>query len=184
MKVLSFRDIKLSGEFEGMNEVEMLAPSNDAKMNKVLAKIGIDLDYGVLYVPSKHRDMQGKVAVGFQAVGEIQHNRSFINSPFCTTADLIIVAGQHDMSLANELASLGSCSRSYGALLDTEAEGGGVPADEYTVEDDYEFVLKQIQQLTEVRDMLRGPCNSDTGSLKTPQEYAEYHAGISAGIAS
>lgn len=175
-KVMSFRDLKLIPELSGLSEIHMIHPSNDNLVNKYLAQLGFDLDYAVVYIPAKHRDMQGKIAVGFRAVGEVSCNRNFINSPLCTIDDRLIAAGYQDISLAKEMATLGSAGRSYSQLIDGECvEDDAVVEDflEEETEEDEEFVASQIAQLEEIRDRLRGSMWSDSGALKTPDEYAE-----------
>jgi hypothetical protein len=169
-KVLSFRDLLLLDELKGYNEIQLLHPSMDATVNKYLAEIGFDVDYGILYVPNKHRDMQGNVGVGFRAVGEISINRSFINSPACSPIERIIAASYQDPSLARELASMLGSSVNFKMEQEAELE----PDEEFPpelIEPDYEEVKAQIKMLETIRDQIRGPFINDYGNVKTAEEY-------------
>lgn len=163
-KVISFRDLKLIPELSHYNEIELLHRNLDETVQKYLAQIGFDTDYEVQYVPSKHRDMQGKVAVGFQAVGEISINRNFINSPLCSISERIAATGYQDPSLTRELSSMMASKNDYRGLSEVDgcvedAEFGDslvstkTPKDE--IEEDYEWVMQQIKQLEMVRDQIR-----------------------------
>lgn len=176
MRTCSFRDLLVCEELSHIkNEISLLHPSNDGVMERILGAIGFDVAYPIAYIPSKHRDMQGKVAVGYVAVGEISCNRNFINGKLSTTEDRIIAAGYQDISLARELASLSGQSRSFAEFVEVEA------ADEESVnydsanevEPDYTFVESQIKQLAEIRDTIRGSMYNSWGEVKTLAEYKE-----------
>lgn len=172
-KVLSFRDLLLCEELAHIkNEIELLHTANDDIVEDVLRKVGFDTDYPVLYVPSKHRDMQNKVAVGFMAVGEISLNRNFINSPMCSVEERIVAAGYQDRSRAVEMQRL-TGGRVSATILATDDDRIG-DENEYApdlIEPDYEEVAKQIKQLEEIRDAIRGDKYNEAGDLKTFAEY-------------
>jgi hypothetical protein len=159
MKVISFRDLKLADELKHLNEVEMLFPENDALMHEVLWQCGFDPAKEIEYVPSKHRDMQGKVAIGFQAIGSVCTSRKLLNSCVSDITDRMCAAAYTDPSLTRELASMMGNTINYKALLEAE----GVVEDENNeepVEEDYEWTVQQIMQLQAVHDMIRGNGNS------------------------
>ena len=171
MKTLSFRDLQLCEEFAGMNEISMLHPDNDAKMEKVLAACGLDVEYPVLYIPTKHRCMGNKVAVGFQCVGEISINRAYLKSAMCSTTERMVAASYTDPSLTRELANLMGGTVNYRSLQDESIEFEGDELPEDMLEPDRVEVAKQIKQLTEIRDVLRGSPYNEAGDLKTFAEY-------------
>lgn len=155
-KTISFRDLKLIPELSHYNEIELIHPNLDETVKKYLGQLGFDTDYEIQYVPSKHRDMQGKIAVGFQAVGEISINRNFINSPLCDVTDRMVAASYADPSLTREMAGMMGSSTNYQSLLEDDAVEDSGEYDAADVEDDYEWVMTQIKQLEMVRDQVRG----------------------------
>lgn len=165
-RVMSFRDLRLIDEVAQYNEIELLHPDRDPMMKKYLSQLGFDTDYGVLYAANKHRDMQGNVAIGFRAVGEISINRSFINSPLCSTIERIIAAGVTDQSLAQELSRMMGNSV---AFISNDADVGSEDDDEFPedlIELDYEEVTAQIKALEAIRDIIRGSSFDDYGNVK------------------
>lgn len=171
-RVISFRDLMVCSQLAHIkNEVELLSIANDDLVSSILAKIGFDVDYPILYVPSKHRDMQNKVAVGFMVVGEISLNRAFVNSYLCSTTERMIAACYTDPTLTRELGKLAGNRVNYKAMLEDQAEFEGDELPEDMLEPDRFIVADQIKQLTELRDMIRGTIYNDSGDLKTFGEY-------------
>lgn len=172
-RVMSFRDLRLIKELSAYNEIELLHPSMDDRVNFYLERLGFDTDYAILYVPNKHRDMQGKVGVGFRAVGEISINRGFVNSPLCSTIERLIAASYQDPSLAREMAKMLNTSVNFNMMSGVEEElideNEEFPPE--LIEPDYEEVSGQLKFLENLRDQIRGPCYNEYGSLKTPAEY-------------
>ena len=176
MRSISFRDLKLIPELSRYNEIELIHPSNEELMLHWLGKIGFDTDYSVMYLPSKHRDMQNKVAVGFRAVGEISLNRGFVNSPMCSLVERMAVAGYTDRSLAQEMAERAGKTVDVQAISDRE-DLAGPSCEDFTndmIEPDWKEVEGQIRALEDIRDQLRGPIRNSAGAYKTPTEYEEY----------
>lgn len=169
-RVLSFRDLLLISDLSQYNEIELLHPSMDDLVNPYLGKLGFDLDYGIVYEPSKHRDLQGKVAVGFRVLGELNINRRIINSDLCTVEDRFIAAGYQDPSLVRELGPL------MGTRLDYRAFHGEEDGEEYEdflaedIEPSYAEVTREIALLTAIRDQIRGDIYNEAGSIKSPME--------------
>lgn len=172
-KVLSFRDLRLVDELAQYTEFELLSIEMDDIVNFYLSKVGFDTDYAILYVPSKHRDMQGNVGIGYRAVGEVSINRNFINSPLCSTIERLIAASYEDLSCARELATLMGNTINFRAM-DGIDDGGDDDFPIELIEPDYESVLSQMKLLEQIRDEIRGPCYNESGSLKVPDEYKEY----------
>lgn len=169
-RVISFRDLRLVNPLMNFNEIELLHPAFDAYINGVLEQLGFDTTVGVLYVPNKHRDLQGKVAVGFRAVGQINPYSAYIDSSLCTLVERLVAASKKDMSLAKEMAAMMGNSVNIMVQDGVEYE----PDEEFPaelIESDYDDVAAQIAALEAIRDAIRGPSHNDYGNIKTPDEY-------------
>lgn len=175
-KTLSFRDLQVCSLFKDMNEIQMLNLGNDDAMEFALRHVGFDTDYPVTYEPSNHRCMRGKVALGFRAVGEINMNSSYIESPLCTLTERMIAAAYTDPSLTRELSSLMGMRVNFRSLLENGSDSSREDLPEDMLEPDREFVGKQLEDLLALRDAIRGSILNDRGEAKTFQEYksAEY----------
>lgn len=150
-----------------------------------LEQLGFDTKQAIVYLPSKHRSMQGKVAVDFIACGEINRDKKYRH--LLDTTQRIVAVGYSDASLAREMEDMLGRTRNYqpddmvvGKMSKKEREYrlendiDLSDEDEYDVEyieDDYDMVLAQIKQLEEIRDTLRGPMFNSAGGLKLPNEY-------------
>lgn len=165
-RVFSFRDLKLIPELSKYNEVELLHPVLDTRVNKYLAQLGFNMNAPIEYIPAKHRDIQGKVAVGFRAVGEITQDREFINSHLCSVTERMMAAHQQDPGLAKEMASLMGSSCSFVSQFHPEEEDMHFPAE--LVERDCDDVGNQIRELEAIRDAIRGVRREEDGSLCRP----------------
>lgn len=173
-RTVSFRDIMLCTSIAHVkNEIELLDTKYDAAVAEILNAIGIDVEYPVTYIPSKHRDMQGKIAVGFMAVGDISLNRAFINSYLCNTTERMIAASYSDPSLTRELGTLMGHQVNFRSLLEDETEFDGDELPEDQLEPDRYEVAAQIKALAEIRDQIRGSMYNEAGDLKTFAEYAQ-----------
>lgn len=171
-RTVSFRDLMVCTKLSHIkNEIELLDIKNDAIMSDILSEIGIDIEYPVTYVPSKHRDLQNKVGVGFMAVGDISLNRSFINSSLCSVTERMIAASYSDPSLTRELGTLLGHQVNFRSLLEDETEFDGDELPEDQLEPDRHEVAAQIKYLAELRDSIRGSMYNEAGDLKTFQEY-------------
>lgn len=168
-RVLSFRDIQRVPGLDKYTEVQLLSIERDKEVNEVLEVLGFDINQPILYVPSKHRDLAGKVAVGFRAVGQISGNDEYMNSRLCPLIEKLVWAAKRDPSLAQELFKL----IGHSVNLEEEAiEEDGEFLDE-EVEPDFDDITEQIQALEELRNVIRGWPYNDQGNLKTPKEYQE-----------
>ena len=171
MKVLSFRDLKLCSRFAGMNEIEMLSIENDENMAWALEQVGFDIDYAVSYVPANHRDMANKTGIGFMAVGEININRSYINSSMSTLMERMIAAAYTDPSLVKELSSLVGMRNNIRSLMENGNDSSTEDLPEDMLEPDREFVGQQINDLKDLRDRIRGDLYNNRGEPKCYWEY-------------
>lgn len=168
-RVLSFRDLQLIPELGGLTEIELLEIARDGLVNDYLAQLGFNVLSPILYVPAKHRDLQGGVGVGFRAVGEITTSESYLDNPLCTQVERLIITGLKDMSLTRELAKMmGAGVDYYGAI---NAEDENFPPE--LIEEDAEEVLDQMELLVMIRDEIRGTPYNEWGSLKTEEEYQQ-----------
>jgi hypothetical protein len=155
MKSISFRDLQLADELKHLNEIEMLHEDNDLVMSVVLLQCGFDINKPIRYIPSKHRDLRGKIAVGFQACGEVSLSENLRHSPVMDITDRMIATAYTDPSLTREMASMMGNTVNYKALLEQE----DIPEDEEydePPEEDYEWVTSQIKQLEDIRKQIRG----------------------------
>lgn len=168
-RVFSFRDLQRIPALSGLSEIQMLAIERDDLINQYLSTLGFDTTKAILYVPAKHRDLSGKVAVGYRAVGEIDpHNRTYLNSSVAAPIERLIAASKTDMSLTRELAKL------MGSNIELKDDGATEEDDSYPpelIEEDHEEVSEEILNLENIRDMIRGSPYNEYGALKTPQEY-------------
>lgn len=174
-RTISFRDLLITEELSNIrNEIELLHPKHDHIVGLVLRQIGFDTCQEIEYIPSMHRDMTGKVAIGFQAVGEINTDRQY--KKFLDVHDRIVAAGLKDISLAKDMAGLMGRSYSYNKnqeelkqkrkkafneddfseeeLIDMGYSTGD-NEDDY-VEPDYKKNLAEIEQLNKIMLQVRG----------------------------
>lgn len=168
-RIFSFRDLRRIPTLSNYNEIQLLHPAMDAVINNCLEQLGFSLNHAIQYIPANHRDLSGKVEVGFRAVGEISQNREFINSHLCTMTERLVAAAQVDPSLTRELCTL------MGNSLNISGEDAGEESSDFPdelVEPDYKNVVDQIAALERIRDEIRGTAYAEDGSLKLPGNYA------------
>ncbi len=168
------RDLRLIDELAHLSEIEMLEIKNDKLINKYLAILGFDIQYGMYYGAAVHRDLRGNVSLGFRIVGEVEINKSFIDGPFATVREKLIAYSYSDRSWAKELAELTGKSPDFKEV----AEEGLMAFPEISQEfppdqcnEGWESVAREIEQLERIRDEIRGCMWAANGSLKTPEEY-------------
>lgn len=160
MKSISVTDLVLIPELSHLRTLDFIDPKNAELIAPWLKLVGIDLDYPVQFIASQHRNLQGKVVISYQIVGEIEQNESFLRSPFATAEDRLIAAGYRDLSLAQEMANSMTVSMRYG---DEEANNEGFPADQ--ANPDEQDILTQIKQLNDMLDIVRGSQHKSDGNL-------------------
>lgn len=167
-RVFSFRDLQRIPALKGLTETQLLSIERDDLVNQYLAELGFDITKAILYVPAKHRDLSGKVAVGYRAVGDINQDRKWLNSSMCLPIERLIAASKTDMSLTRELAKL------MGSNVDLRDDGVVEEPEDFPdelTEPDADDVAHQILILESIRDQVRGSPYNEQGALKTPQEY-------------
>lgn len=167
-RVFSFRDLLRIPALSELNEIQLLHPAMDTIVNGFLSQLGFDLNQAILYVPAKHRDLQGKVSVGFRAVGEISDDRGFLTSKLCTITERLLAAANQDPSLCRELCQL------MGNSINLGDGGDGSESEDYPdemVEPDYDSISSEIRNLENLRDQIRGTPHDEAGALKLPGTY-------------
>lgn len=166
-RIFSFRDLKRIEKFASLREVDMLSIEYDDSINEALGQLGFDTRAPILYVPSLHRDLAGKVEVGYRAVGEINNDPSYLNSKLCPIIERLIWAARKDPSLARELSKM----MGHSVNLDDDAAEESKDFPDVDVSENYADIQAQIELLTEIRDSIRGNPYNEFGNLKTPAEY-------------
>lgn len=181
-RVLSFRDLRLISELSKFTEIELLNPENDSMVFGYLAKLGFDMDYGIVYEPSKHRDMQGNVGVGYRVIGELDINRNVVSSYLCSMEERLAVAAYLDPSFIMEISPLLGSRIDHKSFLGEDSD----PVTDDTLidytEPDYESVSSQLDALRAIRDNIRGPIYNEAGDIKTPDEQMKELDGTSNSI--
>jgi len=172
MKTVSVSDLLTLPEFQGMNEVQLIHPSNDRKVVPYLYVIGLDYKKGYEVVAYKHRNQQNKVVVGYLYSGECRLDDEYRSGSMCSSIDRVIMSSKKDFSLTKELATLMGGGLHYGKFDTEENENDGT---QYLAvglyEDDYEEVSGILKTLRQVALDIRGIPYNDRGSLKTLEEY-------------
>lgn len=128
-----------------------------------------------MYYAANHRDMSGKVGVGYVVCGEININRKHMNSVYTDTITRIAASSYLDRSLTQELATLSGTTLDHDAFH--ECHVVDVIDDPYLgeyVEDTWKAVEREIKVLEELRAFIRGPAYDESGSPKTREQYKEY----------
>lgn len=165
------------------NEVSVIHPSNDHIVAAILEAIGYDTTQSWSYEPSRHRDMAGKIAIGYMVVGE--YSRKPEHRHMLDATDRIILAGMEDASLGRELAEMAGRRMSYknpdevdstrkksddpryyseAKLLELGFTSGGDdeekdPYEGEYLERDYEHNVRLIKTLRETLEFVRGKGN-------------------------
>lgn len=171
---ISFSDVLLIDEFKGLRELDLLDVKMDAKALPYLHELGLNKNAGYEIIAHKHRNLQNKVVVGFMYSGDIRQDDNFRKSKFCTLMDRVIMSAKKDFSLTKELCTMmGGSSSAYSNINedDEKSEKDYLELDLY--EDDFEQVLKQLEQMRSIITFARGNPHSESGSLKTNEEYLQ-----------
>lgn len=166
MKTISASDLKLAPELSNFGPLDWIDPKNDLAIYPYLHMLGIDTDYAVSISASQHRNLQGKLVIGYQFSGEIRLDPEFRASPFCTVEDRIIINGATDLGLADDMSRSLSMGREYGSGVVE-----GFPAE--LCNPDEQEIIERIAVLEQLIDVARPGRFKECGSLKT---VAEYHA--------
>lgn len=172
-RIISFRDLQVIPGLSQYNEVELLHPSMDDKVNFYLEQLGFNTNAPVEYIPNKHRDMQGNVGVGFRAVGTIDTTSEFLKTNLATMEDRIMATFFRDPSLARELAHMLQAGIRF-TVQEVEEDSNEDEFPEELIEPDHEEVSAEIKAMESLRDAIRGPMYNDSGAAKTTKEYKEF----------
>ena len=178
MKTISFSDIRRVSWLNKYSEFDLLQIDMDSQVYEVLAAIGFDIEFPILYYPAKHRNLAGEVVTGYIACGEVQLNESKISMAFKDLTDILVCASYRDTSLMTELAELAFKTLDWSEALndndslDWQEERAVLPLDQ--LEPDFEFQEAKIKELADILISIRGTPYTNAGSLKTAQDYIDF----------
>jgi hypothetical protein len=164
MKTFSVTDLKLIPELSHLRMLDFIDPKNSDLIAPFLKVLGFDLDYPIQFVPSQHRNLQGKVVIAYMIVGEVECNASFLESSWATVEDRIIVAGYRDLGKADAMAMSLTTGREY----DTGAVEGFPPD---LANPDEDEIAMQIKVLSDLLLAVRGTPFKQDGSRFTLSEH-------------
>lgn len=170
MKSVSVTDLQLIPELSGYSIFDFLNPKNDEVVNEYLYEMGFDVDKGVEYTVSYHRNWQKQALVGYVIVGEMRNDWQFKRSSWCSAEDRLIAAGSRDLSLAKELAAMMNIQIEYGSIYSLEQEED---KEFYMDQEDIDRIEDEMELLEEVMKNIRGEQHKKDGSLKRPRDYHE-----------
>lgn len=158
MKNISVSDLKLIPQLSHLKELEFISPSNEQLIAPFLKVLGIDLKKRLQIIACQHRNLQGKVVVGYMFSGEVSDDPEFLNSSFATTEDRMIAAGYKDLGLAEDMAKSLTLGRDYG-----DSEDGFPPE---LSNPDEKKILNEISILKQMLEVIRGNQYNSDGSAK------------------
>lgn len=158
-KTISVTDLQLIPELKHLRMLDFINPDNDKVIAPYLKILGFDLEYPIAFIPSQHRNMQGRVVIAYIIAGEVEINDSFQSSSFCTPEDRQIAAGYRDMSMANDLAQGAASCRDYG-----NDSSEGFPPDQSNPDEN--DIMMQIKVLEDLLLNVRGNPYKQDGSRK------------------
>jgi hypothetical protein len=175
---ISLSDLKLVKELSHMSEMEMCKIENDPLIAKYAHECGLDIDYPILYVGNRHRNLQGQDIVGVRICGEIRCDQKFRDSSISTITDRLVMTSYSDPSLMTEVAELAFKVPDFTQYLN---DNDNVNYDESRalfpesqLEEDWKEQEQKIQELNSVLELIRGPVYDASGSLKSPEQYQEW----------
>jgi len=171
MFVISCSDLLKLGDFAGMNEVSLIHPKNDEKVLNHARTAGMDITGGYEYQASQHKNMFGKVVVGYRLIGELTNTPSFRSSPFCTPEIRTLSHLRRDVSLTQEMVKLSGGCFSYGKNAEDDAED--TREYESLYEPNWQALEKEIAMLNQLAFDIRGTPYGANGGLKSWYEYQE-----------
>lgn len=163
-KNISVTDLKLIPELSGLRMLDFIDPKNDSLIAPFLKILGFDLDYPIQFIPSQHRNMQGKVVIAYMISGEVECNSSFLTSEWASVEDKMIAAGYKDLGLAEDMANSLTTGRDYGS----DSMEGFPPE---LANPDENGILQQIEVLENLLLLARGSPFKQDGSRATLSEY-------------
>jgi hypothetical protein len=169
MFVLSVSDLLKLNDFAGMNEVQLIHPDNDEKVLNHARTAGMDITGGYEYSASQHKNMAGKVVVGYRLIGELTNAPSFRASPFCTSEVRTLSHLRRDVSLTQEMVKLSGGCFSYGKSVEEDAESDREYESMY--EPNWQVLEQQINLLNQIAVDVRGSSMGANGGMKTFYEY-------------
>jgi hypothetical protein len=169
MFVLSVSDLLKLNDFAGMNEVQLIHPDNDEKVLNHARTAGMDITGGYEYSASQHKNMAGKIVVGYRLIGELTNTPSFRASPFCTSEVRTLSHLRRDVSLTQEMVKLSGGCFSYGKNVEEDAESDREYESMY--EENWQVLEQQINLLNQIAKEIRGTPYGANGGLKSFYEW-------------
>lgn len=163
-RVFSFADLLRIDALSGFTERALLYIENDELVNHYLRKLGFNLSRPIQYLPAKHRTLDGKIVVGFRAVGDVSSNPVFLRSKLCSSAEYLVAVSKRDNALMQLMNNL---SDGAGGLASIADDLPWVAADN---EPDASKIALQLELMIAERDSIRGNPYREDGSLWYPGE--------------
>lgn len=168
-KVISCSDLLLADSFKGWTQFDLVDLRNINAVNAVLSELGFDTNKPIFVYAANHRNMQGRVQVGYLFVGNLLPTRENINGAYATIHDTYAAYSETDEDFYKEIMALSTCSPSYSvdAALDDK-----IPErvdQEQRVEE--QRILSEIKQLEEILKLARGDQRKDDGTIKCAEDY-------------
>ncbi len=171
MFLISCSDILKLDDFKHLNEVQLIHPDNDEKVLNHARTAGMDITGGYCYEASQHKNMFGKVVVGYRLIGELTNAPSFRASPFCTSEIRTLSHLRRDVSLTQEMVKLSGGCFSYGKSVEADAESDREYESMY--EPNWQVLEQQINLLNQIAVDIRGTPYGANGGLKSFYEWQE-----------
>lgn len=173
--------MQLISEFKDKTEFDLIRIENDDTLQRYLYLLGMDVpDFPMMFVPNKHRNLQGKVVTGYRVCGEIRCDATFRNSYMAGITERLVISSYFDPTLMSDIAELSYKVRDFSEYLndsdsiDFDESRALFEADQ--LEPDYQQEEAKIQELQDILDSIRGGCYNSSGALKTAQEYKDWLA--------
>lgn len=179
MKTVSVFDLQRIEELSHLTIFDIIDVKNDDLVYPYLAILGIDIEYPVMYQVAYHRTLANECKVGYLLAGEIQCNREFANSPWCTAQDRMIIAGVTDFSLAKELMEMSNTQISYDTIHSSDENQNREIQnilDHYVDPAETERIEREMKQLEELLFIARGSQLLKSGAYKTKEQYQQEEA--------
>jgi hypothetical protein len=168
---LSVSDILRVDEFKELNELELIQIKNDERVLNQARTAGLDVTSGYHYFAAKHKNLRGKVVVGYVLSGDLRSDKSFRDSIACTPELLTLCHLSKDVSLHQEMQKLSGGSFAYGKTAEDDADNDRESESLY--EPDYKEVENQINLLNKIAYDIRGTYTGANGGVKSFYEWQE-----------
>lgn len=164
MRSISFRSVLKIPEFNSLVEFDILAPAYDDKVSPYLFALGVDTNREVGIDASKHRDLDGKVGIGYRYFGYERTDQQWLKSGYASIQARIEANNDSDLKAdLYDRAAEGIGAKGWISMCSKAADNTDKATRRksyYTrddeVEEDYEECLAMIETLTRVQEDVRG----------------------------